>query len=183
MAVRERTVSVEQFWDAYAEKPFELVDGKVVKMAPTGGIHGVIAGNILFHLRLYIEEKPIGAIFGAETGFQLGDNLRGADAAFVSQVRWESVAEPEKFVPFAPDLAVEVVSLQDSAAEVRRKVDLYLANGSRLVWVIYPESRQVEAHYPDQTARTFTEEQTLDGGDVLPGLQILVAKIFPPRKG
>ncbi len=107
--------------------------------------------------------------------------MRGADAAFVVQAWWETVEEPEKYVPFAPDLAVEVVSPNDTAPEIREKVDLYLDAGTRLVWVLYPDSRKVIAHFPNGTSRAFSESDTLDGGDVLPGLRISVTKLFPPR--
>lgn len=143
---------------------------------------GTIINRVQFQLRLFIEDNPLGELFGAETGFRLGDDLRGADAAFVTQERWETVIEPDKFVPFAPDLAVEVVSPNDAAAVIHRKVALYLTNGTRLIWVVYPDLRQVVVHYPNQIAHTINEDQSVDGGDVLPGLEIPVARFFPPRK-
>ncbi len=91
-----------------------------------------------------------------------------------------SVTEPQKYIPFAPDLAVEVVSPGDSASETRDKVDLYRAAGTRLIWVIYPSLRKVDVYLPDGTSYQVAEEGTLDGGDVLPGLQIPVSRLFPP---
>jgi Uma2 family endonuclease len=182
MVIREQTTTVEQFWEEYAGKPFELINGKVVAMSPAGGTHGAVINRIQFQLRLYIEEHPIGELFGAETGFRFGDDLRGTDAAFVSLERWQTVTEPDKYIPFAPDLAIEVVSPNDVATEVRAKVDLYLTHNTRLVWIIYPAQRQVIVHYPDHTARTFTEDKVLDGGDVMPGLQVPVGKLFPALK-
>ena len=182
MVIREQALTAEDFWATYAGNPYELINGKAVEMAPAGGMHGSITRRIGALLGDFVDDHELGEVFGAETGFRLGDDLRGADAAFVTQARWETVTEPDKFVPFAPDLAVEVVSPNDTAADIHRKVVLYLTNGTRLVWVVYPELRQVVVHYPDQTAQTINEDQSLGGGEVLPGLKITVSKIFPPKR-
>ena len=181
MVIREQIITVEQFWEAFAGKPFELVDGEVVKVLLRGGLHGVVAARIGTILSNFVIENSLGDVFGVGTAFQLGNDLRGTDAAFVSMERWQTVTEPDKYVPFAPDLAVEVVSPNDTAADVRAKVDLYLTHNTQLVWIVYPAQRQVIVHDPDHTARTFTEDKTLDGGDVLPGLQVPVAKFFPEK--
>jgi Uma2 family endonuclease len=81
---------------------------------------------------------------------------------------------------FAPDLAVEVVSPNDSDKDIARKVREYLQYGTRMVVVVYPDSRKVAVHSP--TGRqTLTEDGTLDGGDVLPGLKLAVRDIFSRR--
>jgi Uma2 family endonuclease len=132
-------------------------------------------------LGAFVDEHHLGEVFGAETGFLLTDDtLRGADCAFVSQAKWDAVTEPEKYVPFPPDLAVEVVSPNDRAADILQKVDLYLSVGTKLVWVIYPDSRIVMVHYPDFSARSFHDKDWLDGGEVVTGFSILIEKLFPP---
>jgi Uma2 family endonuclease len=124
MVVREPTITVEQFWEEYAGKPFELVEGKVVKVPFRGGLHGIVAARIGTILSNFVIENSLGDVFATGTAFQLGDDLRGTDAAFVSMERWQTVTEPDNYIPFAPDLAVEVVSPNDTAADVRAKVDL-----------------------------------------------------------
>jgi Uma2 family endonuclease len=182
MVAPERTITVKQFWQEYAGKPYELIDGQIVEVALSGGTKGIITTRIGNLISAFVFSYDLGEVF-LKTGFQLGKDLRGADAAFVTTERWQTVTEPEKYVPFAPDLAVEVVSPNDSASDVNNKVDLYFVSGSQLVWVIYPKSRQIIAHYPDHTARIFNDTELIDGADVLPGLQIAVTKIFPPRTG
>lgn len=60
---------------------------------------------------------------------------------------------------------------------MREKADYYLANGVRLVWLVYPEKHLVVVHTPD-TEDILTENDTLDGGDVLPGFKLPVRDIF-----
>jgi Uma2 family endonuclease len=81
-------------------------------------------------------------------------------------------------MPVAPDLAVEVVSPSDRDARVTQNAITYLDAGTRLVWVVEPDSQTVTVYTPDLTARILRAEDTLDGGDVLPGFTLKVAEIF-----
>jgi Uma2 family endonuclease len=71
------------------------------------------------------------------------------------------------YAPFAPDLAVEVVSPNDSAEDIEKKVIEYLRYSTRMVWVFYPTTQTVVVDTPQGTQRLDTDG-TLDGGDVLP---------------
>ena len=91
-------------------------------------------------------------------GFKLSTyTLLGPDCAYITRDKVESLTEPEKYIPFAPDLAVEVVSPNDKAHEIRDKVTLYRAAGTRIVWVIYPSLRKVDVYLPDGTALEIDE--------------------------
>ncbi len=180
MAVQDRLMTVDEFWQDYAGKPYELIRGEVVEVAPTGLSHGAVTSRAAALLRAFVDSQGSGEVVGAETGFWLGPHtLRGADCAYVSAEKMQSVQEPDKYAPFAPDLAVEVVSPTDNAADIRDKVDLYRAAGTRLVWVVYPSLRKVDVYLPGGTSHQAGEGDVLDGGDVLPGLQITVTDLFP----
>jgi len=77
-----------------------------------------------------------------------------------------------------PDLAVEVISPNNKAGDIHLKVLQLLNAGTRLVWLVYPENRTVVAH-TTEGATTLHEDDTLSGGDVLPGFEITVGDIFP----
>ncbi|MEO8396835.1 MAG: Uma2 family endonuclease [Chloroflexota bacterium] len=117
---------------------------------------------------------------GADGAYALSTNcLRVPDVGFYTMAKAARINDPHKFLPFAPDLAVEVVAPNESAAELMQKVTQYLAAGTTLVWVVYPELRIVVVHSPNSTARTFTSAGVLDGGTLLPSLQITVSDLFP----
>lgn len=182
MVVQQKMMTAEEFWEAYAGKPFELIEGEVVEIVPGGYEHGDIMVTVAFHLRSYIENHPIGRIVGGETDFWLSEvDMRAADVAFISNERLKTITEPKKYLPFAPDLAVEVVSPGDTASEIEQKVTLYLKAGARRVWVIYPDLKHVRVHYPDATSKTIPADGALDGEDILPGLRIAVVSLFPPQ--
>jgi Uma2 family endonuclease len=183
MVVQPKLMTVEAFWAEYAGKPFELVQGEVVAIMPTGYVHGAVVMRIGPLLREFVNQHALGDIIGGETGFYLSENnLRGANIAFISNAKLSSITDPEKYLPFAPDLAVEVVSPSDTATAIQQKVDLYLSKGTALVWVVYPDLRKVAVHYPDGHSKSLTDKQVLDGEEVLPGLSIPVRGIFPQRK-
>lgn len=99
---------------------YELVDGDLVRMTPSGGEHGAVTACFSQVLRDYVETHG-GVCCGAETGFILRrtpDVVRAPDAAFVSGERVPKDGIPKSFWPFAPDLAVEVPSPNDRFSDV-----------------------------------------------------------------
>ena len=75
-------------------------------------------------------------------------------------------------------MAVEVKSPTDSKRELRRKAEKYLAFGTRLVWLVFPDEEVVEVYLPDRDVETLKPGDTLDGGDVLPGFSLPVRSLF-----
>lgn len=159
----------------------ELVRGEVRTMAPAGNVHGRIAINVSTPLDQYVRAHDLGVVFAAETGFKIAgnpDTVRAPDAAFVRRERVEAVGEVEGYWPEAPDLAVEVVSPNDLFAEVEEKVADWLAAGTRVILVVNPRARTVVVRLSEKVARILSEEEILDGGQVVPGWTLSVADVF-----
>jgi Uma2 family endonuclease len=183
MAVERRLMTVEEFWEEYAGKSYELINGEVTPVSPTGSSHGIIEALTTASFVLFLRENPIGVVHTGETGFQLSPTaMRAADIAFISNEKYARITEHGKYVPFAPDLAVEIVSPYDTATEIVEKVELYLAAGTRIVLILYPDLRQIAVHYPNRTSKTLTADDTLEGEDVLSGFTVRVADLFPPEQ-
>ncbi len=102
--------------------------------------------------------------------------MRSPDAAFVSFERMPDV--PVGFAPVAPELAVEVLSPDDTVRELDERMDDYSAAGTRAVWVIDPDRRTVAIHSSTGPTRRLREHDTLDGADVLPGFAMPVRALF-----
>ena len=84
--------------------------------------------------------------------------------------------------PNAPDLAVEVVSPSERTRDVDDKVQDYLASGTLLVWVFWPDTQTITVHAPDAELRTLTAADSFDGGNVLPEFVVPVADLFAPYR-
>lgn len=179
MALEKQRLTVEAFWEQYAGQPYELVDGEAVYVAPAGYEASNIALRLGAYLILFVEENDLGGVTAADGGYTLDDdNMRAPDVAYVRKERLVTQPDLKKFVVGAPDLAAEVVSPTDRAADVQNKVRLYLERGVRLVWVVYPGTREVVIHRPDRTAQTLTATDMLNGEDVLPGFTLPLATLF-----
>ena len=160
---------------------YELVRGELVKMPPAGHMSSFREMLIGSHLTVYVRENRLGRAYGASGGFRLEsdpDTVLAPDAAFVRQERVEAVGDGDGYFPGAPDLAVEVISPSDRYTEVDEKVAEWLAAGTSMVVVVNPRNRTVRVHRPTTDSVLLTEEDTLDGGDVVPGWEMPVADIF-----
>ena len=78
----------------------------------------------------------------------------------------------EAIADLAPDLAVEVISPRNTDKEMDDKLRDYFDAGVRLVWYVYPSSREVKVYTSPDNLTLLNEQQTLDGRDVLTGFQL-----------
>lgn len=162
-------------------KRHELVDGEVREMAPAGGRQGSVAATLAMLLGLHVRERRLGVVLAAETGFRISQNpdtVRAPDVSFVRRERIPPGGPPEGYWDLAPDLAAEVVSPHDGAADVQSKVQTWLDSGVRLVWVLYPSTCSVMTYESAGGIRALAAGETLRAGDVVPGFEHPVDEIF-----
>jgi Uma2 family endonuclease len=162
----------------------ELVDGVLVEKAM--GFHeGFLAGLLLHAIAGFTWRHKLGIVLPGDASMRLFSGLvRMPDVSFVSWDRMPGRKVPDVAVAdFAPDLAVEVVSKSNTKKEIERKLDEYFNAGVRLVWLIYPNKKMVEVYTSRLRKRVLRENDTLDGGRVLPGFKLSLAEFFAPRMG
>lgn len=183
MAVTQRLMTAEELWDMpdIPGKQLELVRGELIEVPTPGAIHNVIVDLIHYLLRGFVTERRLGIVFGDNMGYVLHrgpDTVRIPDVSFVA---WEHVPEtgiPEGSWLIPPDLAVEVVSPTDHANDVYDKAREYVESGVRIVWVLWPKRRAVSVHTRDEKTAELGPDDTLDGGEVLPGFGVRVGELF-----
>ncbi len=157
----------------------ELVEGTLVEKA-CGFRESILAGALASELRAFVRPRNLGIVSGADGPFGLAIGLvRMPDVAYISWDRLPGRRVPEEPIPhIGPDLAVEVLSKSNTRGEMRRKLAEYFEAGTRLAWLIDPESRTVAVYTSPQHAITLTESQSLDGGAVLPGFVLPLRQLF-----
>jgi Uma2 family endonuclease len=182
MATTERLLTADELLDLPDDgQRHELIAGELRTMALRGGQHGWVTMRLSAPLYQHVTTHGLGWIFTAETGFVLRtqpDTVRAPDVAFVRQERVQEVGEVTGYWPGAPDLAAEVISPNDRYGAVDEKVAAWLESGTRLVLVVNPRRRTVAVHRPGAPPRMLTENDTLDGEDVVPGWALPVRALF-----
>ena len=160
----------------------ELVDGKVVTL-PSSVRSSLTAGKIHCRIWQYCEAHPIGEALPASAGVQCfpddPDRVRKPDGCFIRQEKLTPQVLSGEFLTVVPDLVVEVVSPNDLATEVDRKVAEYLEAGVQLVWVINPETRTGRVHRGNGTISPVQKADDLDGEQVLPGFRCRLSDVLP----
>ena len=160
---------------------YELVKGELIRMPPPGHEHGLVTMQIAGPLYQHVKQHNLGTVYAAETGFlihQNPDTVRAPDVAFITRERLEASDTIEGYWIGAPDLCVEVLSPSDSVGYIEEKVTEWLEAGTRVVWVVSPKLRTVTVYRSLKKVSNLTEEDTLDGDDVVPGFRIPITEVF-----
>lgn len=181
MRLQEQSYTVEEF-EAFvereenADKLFEYIGGEIVEV-PSNPYVSKIAMMIGAMILAFVQKHKLGHVTGEAGGYQVGGGRYAPDVGFISYEKQPELAAAG-YNPNPPDLAVEVVSAGNTQEldRLRLKITNYLAVGT-VVWVVKPGEKYVEVHNTNGVT-IFREQDTLTGGDVLPGLEIKVAEIF-----
>jgi Uma2 family endonuclease len=157
----------------------ELVEGTLVEKT-MGWTESLLAGWLIHLLYLFLDKHDLGILTGEQGPFRLWPGLvRMPDVAFISWDQLPNRKIPKKAIPdLYPDLAVEVLSRKNTKAEIDRKLHEYFRSGTRLAWVVNPRKRCVSVYTAPDQFRLVKEDQSLDGGDVLPGLNLPLRDVF-----
>lgn len=180
-SVAQRLMTAEEFWHSPLNgKQTELVCGRVKDRSLPGIRHGMVSaalGSLLYSWAHSFRCGRIGLRAGCITAHN-PDTVRGPDILYIRANRVPPDGTPDGFWPFAPDLAVEIVSRGETGDEVSEKVREYFSAGTLLVWVIHPCTHSIVVYAPDGVARTYSENSTLERPDLLPGFSCKVAELF-----
>jgi Uma2 family endonuclease len=163
----------------------ELVDGVLVEKV-MGYPESTLACQLIKLLGNFLDRHDLGNLAGMDGTLRLMPKLvRIPDVSFV---RWEKLPSrqpPAEPIPdLVPDLVVEILSEGNTRGEMDRKLREYFLAGVSLVWFVDRNARTVKVYETPENARVFTENDTLDGGNVLPELSLSVREIFartPPQ--
>jgi Uma2 family endonuclease len=163
----------------HENRPCELVEGTLVEK-PMGYDESEIGVNILILVGSFVRRHKLGIVTGADGPIRLFPRLvRIPDIAFVSWKNLPGRKRPKGPIPhLAPDLAIEVLSKSNTKPEMARKLREYFEAGVRSVWIVDPKKRTVRQYHALDQSVLLNEDQSLDGGAILPGFVLRVKDIF-----
>ena len=186
MATQERVYTVDDVWRLEQEprhptEKYYLIDGELhVKMSPNQR-HSEVSSLLAHYLQSYVLPRDLGRVT-VECGYHPpGDRscVLLPDVAFEGLPR---AAQPSRstYVPYMPDLAVEIISPSQTWAKTRRKAQRYLRHGTALVWLIDPGAKSAELWQRGTERREVIDlGGELSGGDILPGFSLPLKRLFP----
>lgn len=159
----------------------ELDTGRWVPVTRDTWRHGQIVSKANVILYEHVRVHPGWSLSVGDPGTKLGrdpDVLRGPDVALVRKEREPRGHGVDGWLEGAPDLAVEVIGDSQSHAGLVHKALEYLAAGAKLAWVLDPEACKIIVYSPPDRIRVLASDETLDGGELLPGFACKVAELF-----
>ena len=159
----------------------ELIRGVFCEKMSAKVKHGQVAISLGSFLFTHVRPRRLGRVIGTDAGVLLErnpDTVREPDIGFISAERLPLEADIPGYLEVIPDLVTEIISPSDRPTQIHDKTRMWLSYGVRIVWEVYPERREVRVHRLGQPYTVLGEDDTLDGGDVLPGFSIPVRDIF-----
>lgn len=180
IAAPQTRFTPEDLLDLRDEGRFELVDGKLVEKKMSSLANKTVT-LISFHVFSFIRASRLGDLY-TEQAYQCfpDDRIRRPDLSFVPAQRAPLVPR-EGHCPIPPDLAIEVLSPNDKAYDLDKKLLDYRTAGVKLTWVVNPDVRTLRIHRADHSITELQETDTLTGESVLPGFSISVKELLPPN--
>ncbi len=160
---------------------YEMLYGVPREVEGMSERHGAIAGEVHGYIWQFVSQNQLGVVFSSDTRFVFPTtppSVLASDVAFISAARLGATRLVEGFSRRIPDLVVEVASPSNSEARILQKISIYLAYGVRSVWLVRPGPRTVTIFRPDGPEAILTIDQELDGGDILPGFHLPLARLF-----
>ncbi|QDU26090.1 hypothetical protein ETAA8_11640 [Anatilimnocola aggregata] len=181
MATVASSLTTPELLSLPGQKSFELVNGNLVEKS-VGWRSTVISGELFRRLSNYVVKNSLGLVAPGDASYlfpmEETPQVRRPDVSFVSAAKLLSAELPLAHARFIPDLAVEVISPNDLAAEVFEKVNFYLTAGVRLVWVIDPAARKASVYHPDGRGVIINADDPLDGEEVVPGFRCKLRELL-----
>ena len=157
-------------------RKWELVEGRLTEV-PTEWGHDLIGVNLIFLMRPFA--RGHGYMSSGQAGFHMAHgNIRVPDVSFTRKERIPGGKPANSFGAVAPDLCIEIISPSEERADMARKVREYFAGGAEQVWHIFPEVEQIVVFTSPTETQTFSADDIIDAGGILPGFSCRVGDIF-----
>ena len=179
-----KKVWTEEELQALPEDGFihEVVEGELVMSPKNSFEHENIVGRLFAAMHAFNRQHRLGVVRGSSTGYWMQNrNCRAPDISFIPRARLEKLGfKPcsRQFFPGAPDLAVEVLSPNNSRAEIQARLRDFFTSGTQLAWVVDPKTQSVEVCHSLTRRSLIGPGGELDGEHLLPGFRYSVSDLF-----
>jgi Uma2 family endonuclease len=157
------------------------VNGELIVMSPTGSEGSSWNAEINADLTVWARRDGRGRVFDSNGGFTLPDgSVRAADAAWVSFHRWNALTREQQqgYAPICPEFVIELKSPPDRLPELQAKMEMWIANGAEVAWLIDPQRKAVEIYRPGNSSNVLHEPSSVQGTGPVAGFELVMARVW-----
>lgn len=178
------SMTVPEFWRLYPFQPYELIRGEVVKLEDLGFRYGIIGMKVEAALSKHVDEKRLGEVLGANNGYRLSPNtLRSPRISFISRKKLKAIKYPYSYLPFAPDIAVEVAKANITVQEIHVMCAQYVRAGTQYVWIFQPDYMQMSIYCRTREPQVLGINDILTAPNILPNFAVPLSDLIPKSRG
>jgi len=152
----------------------ELVDGKLVDVSGNTPKHNRLRDLLVFLLRPAVTEA--GGIIIAEQEFDFGGNAHGPDVSLIGAAKLHLLQGDLRVQLFVPDMAIEIVSRNDTFESLMKKAVRYRNCGTKEVWLFSIGLRQA-LHLSEQR-QALLDEDALFAPAQIPGFCMRIGELL-----
>lgn len=156
-------------------------NGELLLMSAASNKTGRINAYVIQMLGNWAMEDSRGYSFDSSTGFTLPDgSMRMPDASWVDAKRWDAMSESDqdRFSPICPDFVIEIRSKSDRLKTLQAKMEMWIANGSEVAWLIDPQRKVVEIYRPGESPYILHNPSSVQGTGPVAGFELGMARVW-----
>lgn len=178
-AVKVPPITADQYLNFKAPEGFrdELIEGEIVVAPMPEPLHHDIVENINSLLKAGLERSEFKVGTAINMDMREDYSMPVPDVWVMQKARWRAALEQNSYPKGSPELAIEVMSRANTRRHILQKVLLYLKNGSKAVWVVFPKGKRIEAYYPGQEAPSI-HEKSVETPPPIPHVSLQFESIF-----
>jgi Uma2 family endonuclease len=155
--------------------------GELIVMSPTGSAGGGVETDVTLEFGIWARQDGRGKVFGSNAGFTLPDgSVRAADCHWVSWPRWNALSrdDQKRFAPICPEFIIEVRSETDRLPDLQAKMEMWIANGAEVAWLIDPLEKAVTIYRPGEQPELLAQPTSVQGSGPIAGFELVLARIW-----
>jgi len=156
-------------------------NGELLLMSAAGNRTGRSNAYVIHTLTGWAYEDGRGYCFDSSTGFNLPDgSMRMPDASWVEAKRWDAMteADQDRFSPICPDFVIEIRSKSDRLKTLQTKMEMWIANGAEVAWLIDPVRKAVEIYRPGDSPEVLHDPSSVQGTGPVAGFELVMARVW-----
>jgi Uma2 family endonuclease len=156
-------------------------NGEILVMTPANIKTSTMNSRINRLLDEWAEADGSGIVSGPDGGYTLPDgSMRAPDAAWVANRRWQALSKEDqgRFAPICPDFVIELRSPSDNLADLQAKMEMWIANGAEVAWLIDPLEKAVVIYRPGEQPEVLAQPTSVQGTGPIAGFELVLARIW-----